>query len=210
MKFIRGRYNITSDPIWLAWFISSSLPKTKGKLSVLDVGIGTGGASLATLVHTPDAKITGIDISESMLAECAKNAELNGRETELIHGDIMTWRTGRTFDIVITNPPYFRGTPRAGTGVHHNADLTKWTRACLRRVKPRGYFYCIIDATVLTDIIAALHAGRAGDIEILPLFGVADRPAERVLVRARLGTRGGTKIHAGMSMNDDDVLRNKN
>ena len=234
VKFIRGNYNITSDPIWLAWFVKNQRTvelarphfgasvthravkkrATTAKLSVLDAGIGTGGAALALLTHIPNARITGIDISETILAECAKNAELNDRQIDLVQGDIITWRTDRTFDIVMTNPPYFRGTPRTGignSGIHHNADLNAWTRACLRRVRPRGYFVCIIDTAMLVDVIAALYAGKAGDVEILPLFGMppasTDRHAERVLVRARLGICGGTKILDGMLMNDDNVLK---
>lgn len=45
-----------------------------------------------------------------------------------------------------------------------------------------------------------------GDIEIFPLFGTKST-AERVLVRGRVGTRGPTVIHKGMSMNTESVLR---
>ncbi|MCL1786123.1 MAG: methyltransferase domain-containing protein [Alphaproteobacteria bacterium] len=243
VKFFRGDYNITCDAVWLAAFIGH---KAYGiRHNILDVGIGTGGVSLCLLQHCPDLRVTGIDISEQMLSECAANAELNGRELELIHGDILKWRTSRTFDTVITNPPYFRGTPRVNSSPrrgepkdtkclsvggknkhicppidgcavdspqggsnfpHHNANLTDWTRACLKRVKPRGYFYCIVDAAAAGEVAAALHTGRAGDINIVPLFGGAAH-AERVLISARLGTAGGTVIHAGFSMNDDTILR---
>ncbi|MCL2758333.1 MAG: methyltransferase domain-containing protein [Alphaproteobacteria bacterium] len=202
VKFTRGDYNITGDPVWLAAFIGQAYGTGH---NILDAGIGTGGAALCLLAHAPGLKITGMDISETMLSECAVNAELNGRELELIHGDITAWRTDRTFDAVMTNPPYFKGTPRTG-GAHHNVDLTDWTRACLRRVRPQGYFYCIVDAAATAEVIAALHAGKAGDINIVPLFGGAAH-AERAMISACLNSRGGTKIHAGFSMNDDTVLR---
>lgn len=202
VKFVRGKYNITSDPIFLAAFVDAAAGMT-----ILDVGIGTGGAALALLSRVSNAAVTGIDVSEDILAECAANAKLNGRDIELIHGDILKWRTNRTFDAVMTNPPYFVGTARAG-GMHHNADLTAWVRACLRRVKPRGYFYCIIDAAASAEVIAAIHSGRAGDVTVVPLFGTAKRAfAERVLISARAGSRGGTKIFSGIAMNDDRILR---
>ncbi|MCL2018063.1 MAG: methyltransferase [Alphaproteobacteria bacterium] len=200
VKFIRGNYNITSDAVWLSAFAAG-----RGGATVLDAGTGTGGAALCLLHHCPDAIVTGIDISEQMLAECTQNAMLNNRKIELIHSDLLTWKTNRTFDTVITNPPYFKGTPRK-QNVHHNVNLYDWTRACLRRVKPRGYFYCIVDATIIAEIISALNAGRASDITIVPLFGNKDS-AERALVSACLGTRGGTKILRGFDMNDNGVLR---
>ena len=203
VKLNRTNYNITSDAVWLAAFAANAKIKT-----VLDVGIGTGGVSLCLLAHNPNLKITGIDISKQMLDECKKNAEINKRNIELLNTDILNWKTARTFDAVITNPPYFKGTA-AKHGAHHNTNLTAWTRACLKRVRPRGYFYAIVDALVIDEIIATLHDGKAGAIEILPLFG-AKNTAERVLVRARLGVKTGTKIHAGMQMNDKNILQDGN
>jgi len=209
VQFRRGNYHPTADAVWLAAFANvgarGNAPKT-----VLDVGIGTGGVALCLLAHHPDLKITGIDISEPMLGAAAENAGLNGRGVELIRADINTWKTGRTFDLVMTNPPYFKGTPRQGTGneerVHHNADLYKWTRACLKRVKPLGAFYTIVDAAVMAQVIAALHDGKAGDITIIPLLG-AKKTAERVLIGAKEGGRGPARLFSGLSMNDERVLR---
>lgn len=200
MKFRHGNYNLTSDAVWLAAFAAGKKAKT-----ILDVGIGTGGAALCLLAHNSNLQATGIDISESMLAECAENAKLNGRELELIRVDIFKWKTNRTFDAVITNPPYFKGSA-ARHNAHHNADIYEWTQKCLKRVRPRGYFFTIVDSAVADQIIAALHAGRAGEIEIRPLFG-AKNIAERVLISARLGVKTGTKIFAGRQMNDEMVLR---
>ena len=116
VKMHRGFYNPTSDAVWLAAFAPTDAK------TVLDVGIGTGGASLCLLANNPNAQITGLDISEQMLNECKSNAELNNANIELINADITTWKSDRTVDLVITNPPYFNGTP-AHHNAHHNADL---------------------------------------------------------------------------------------
>ncbi len=199
VRIHRGNYNPTSDAVWLASMASCTPAK-----SVLDVGIGTGGVSLCILANNPDTTITGIDISDQMLNDCAQNALLNDRTIELIQSDIMSWRTARTFDMVVSNPPYFHGTP-AKHNAHHNADLGTWTQKCVARVKPRGYFITIVDAAVMSTVISAMtHA--CGDIYVLPLFGRA-HTAERVLIRGRVGTHGGTTLHRGLPMNCDAVLR---
>lgn len=199
VRIQRGKYNPTSDAVWLAAFAG------KGAKTILDVGIGTGGAALCAHNHNPNATITGIDTCQERLDECAANAILNNCDIELINSDIMQWKTNRTFDLVITNPPYFKGTP-AAHNAHHNADLTNWTRACLRRVRPMGKICIITDAKTLSEVISALDS-VCGDITIMPLFG-AKPTAERTLISARLGTRGGTILHQGLSMNDTAVLRN--
>lgn len=199
VRMFRGRYNPTSDAVWLAAFVP-----TKKINTVLDVGTGTGGAGLCTMAHNPKIKLTGIDISSEMLAECEKNARENNCTPELIKADITTWRTDKTFDAVITNPPYFRGTP-AKHNAHHNADLTLWTRKCIARVRPRGYFCTIVAADRIAEVIAETNK-HCGDITIMPLFGAA-KAAERVLLRGRVGTRGGAVLYPGLSMNCDAVLR---
>jgi tRNA1(Val) A37 N6-methylase TrmN6 len=197
VRLYRGSYNPTSDAVWLGAFADRAG-------TVLDVGTGTGGAALCYMHHNPNALVTGLDISGERLSECAKNAELNGRDIQLLNQDIMTWKTDRCFDLVMTNPPYFKGTP-AKHGAHHNADLGAWVKKCLARVRPRGYFCAIVDGAAMADVISAA-AATCGELKIFPLFG-AKNTAERVLIRARLGVRGGTSLYAGLSMNNEIVLR---
>lgn len=195
----RSFYNPTSDAVWLAAFIPNKIK------TVLDVGIGTGGVSLCLLAHNPDLSITGLDISNEMLSDCKKNCELNDRKIILLNQDIIDWSTDETFDLVITNPPYFNGTP-AKHNAHHNADISQWTKHCIARVRPNGYFCTIVDSLVADKVISVLSGKHFGDIQIFPLFG-AKNSAERVLIRARQGVKTGTTIYCGTSMNNDLILR---
>lgn len=200
VSFHRGAYAPTSDPVWLAAW-AEKFPAT----TVLDVGVGSGAAILNLMAHRGDLRACGIDVSADMIDACAKNAEFNGRQIELINADIMTWNPNRTFDLVISNPPYFKGTP-AAHNAHHNVDLTAWTNACMRRVRPRGHICIISDAAAAGEIVAAI-ASRCGDVEILPLFGADKSVAERVIISGRVASRGGARIHRGLDMTDSRVLR---
>ena len=198
VKMRRGHYNPTSDAVWLAAFAPG------GVRSVLDVGIGSGGVSLCLLANNPGVAITGIDTSEEMLSACSGNLDLNDADAELINADINTWRTTRTFDLVITNPPYFSGTP-AKHNAHHNADLSSWVSRCIARVRPMGTF-CIITDAATVGLVVSEMAKKLGDITIFPLFG-ARATAERVLISGRLGSRGISVLHRGLPMNYEPVLR---
>ncbi len=195
----RGTYNPTSDAVWLA-AATGHIPAK----SILDVGIGSGGVALCLHTHNPSATITGLDTSDTMLAAAQTNAELNDTSIELINADICTWHTDRTFDLVVSNPPYFNGTP-AAHNAHHNADLTTWIKKCVARTRPRGTFCTIVDAKCTAAVIAAMHP-TCGNIEIFPLHG-ADTFAERVIIRGRVGVRTGTTLHAPLSMNEQSILR---
>lgn len=193
-------YNPTSDAVWLAAFVPQNIK------TVLDVGIGTGGVSLCLLQHVPNAEITGIDISSEMLAACKKNMELNNKQIKLLNIDIMTWSTPECYDLVVTNPPYFNGTPETKHRAHHNTDIILWTRKSLARVKPNGYFCIIVDALVVDKVMGVLGEKCLGQVQMFPLFSTKNT-AERVLIRARKGVRTGATVFQGTSMNNVSVLR---
>ncbi len=194
-----GIYNPTSDAVWLAAYA----PNTSK--TVLDVGIGTGGVSLCLMTHNPNANYTGIDISQEMLNACKENAELNNKQINLINANILDWSTTETFDLVITNPPYFNGTP-ANHHAHHGIDIAKWVKHSAARVKPSGHFCIISDAKTTDNIISALKSKNFGDIQIFPLFSNKNT-AERVLIRAKQGVKTGSMIYSGTNMNNESILR---
>ena len=198
VKMISGPYNPTSDAVWLAAFVDTH-PKT-----VLDVGTGTGAVALCLMARLDGIDMTAIDVSDEMLAAAKENFKLNDKTANFINADILSWRTNKTFDLVITNPPYFRGMP-AAHNAHHNADLTLWTRKCIARTRPNGTFATIVDAAAASPVIAEMSA-HCGDIKILPLFSNKNT-AERVLLSARVGRAPHTTIFSGLPMNCDTILR---
>ncbi len=194
----RGHYNPTSDAVWLAAFVPANVR------TMLDVGIGSGGVSLCAQSHSPNLEITGLDVSDEMLIACTENMQLNNVNIKLLNQDILTWKTTSTYDVVVSNPPYFKGTP-ARHNAHHNVDLVAWCRACLRRVRPQGWFCTIVDAGALADVVSVMNK-VCGDINIMPLYG-AKMVAERVLIRGRVGSKAPTILHQGLKMNYEPVLR---
>lgn len=195
----RGLYNPTSDAVWLAAYAPT------GAKTVLDVGIGTGGVTLCLMALMPEISVTGIDISDEMLKACQKNMTLNNRQIDLRNQDILTWSTTERFDLVITNPPYFNGTP-AKHNAHHNTDIEKWIKKSCARVNPNGHICIIVDSLCMSKVIATLDNKHFGDIQTFPLFG-AKNTAERVLIRAKQGAKTGSTLYCGTSMNNESILR---
>jgi release factor glutamine methyltransferase len=80
-----------------------------GALTVLDFGTGTGCIAIALAAKCPGAKITALDVSAAALALAAENAAKNNvaSQIEFVQGDGLAALAGpRTFDLVISNPPY--------------------------------------------------------------------------------------------------------
>lgn len=78
------------------------------RLSILDLGVGSGAILLAILAERPNAKGLGVDVSEDALAVARDNAAhlgLAGR-CALLRGDWTQGLSDASFDIVTANPPY--------------------------------------------------------------------------------------------------------
>lgn len=78
------------------------------RLSILDLGVGSGAILLALLAERPNARGLGVDVSEDALAVARDNAAhlgLAGR-CALLRGDWADGLSDASFDIVTANPPY--------------------------------------------------------------------------------------------------------
>ncbi len=74
--------------------------------AVLDLGTGSGAIALSIAAECPEARVTAGDLSQDALDLAAINAERNGLEVELVPTDLFAALDGRTFDLIVANPPY--------------------------------------------------------------------------------------------------------
>ncbi|MEM1689298.1 MAG: methyltransferase [Candidatus Hadarchaeales archaeon] len=85
------------------YLLASNLQILPGQ-RVLEIGTGCG--MIAVISALMGGKVTATDISEEAI-NCARiNAEKHGLSIEFLVGDLFQPVRGRTFDVVIFNPPY--------------------------------------------------------------------------------------------------------
>lgn len=75
------------------------------RLSVLDIGTGSGCIAIALKSRHPDWDITGVDISEETLQIAKENAKKNQVNITFTKADILTDEID-DFDCIVSNPPY--------------------------------------------------------------------------------------------------------
>jgi len=75
-------------------------------ISVLDVGTGSGAIGLSVKAEQPNWQVTVTDISAEALKVAEENSNQLKLQVELLKGDLLEPVRGRTFDIIVSNPPY--------------------------------------------------------------------------------------------------------
>ncbi len=109
--------------------------------TVLDLCCYTGGFSVsAALAGAED--VTGVYLDETAVAMAKRNANLNAAKVRFTHADAFTWartmiENGRTWDLVIADPPKFIHGREDEIGTAKYADLNK---LALQLVAPEGLF----------------------------------------------------------------------
>jgi 23S rRNA (cytosine1962-C5)-methyltransferase len=118
-----------------------NLGKLAAGRTVLDLCCYTGGFAIsAALAGAED--VSAVDLDETAVAMAKRNANLNSVKIKLTHADAFTWartmiENGRTWDLVIADPPKFIHGREDEIGQGKYADLNK---LALQLVGPEGLF----------------------------------------------------------------------
>jgi len=93
---------------------------TTTPLRILDIGAGSGAIGLALAAALPGATCVGIDQSAEAVALARENAAMLGLQDryECVHASLLEFvgeaQGARTFDLVVSNPPYIPRSDMAG------------------------------------------------------------------------------------------------
>ena len=94
--------------------VTEALLHMPGAGSVLDIGTGSGCIAVALARQLPHARVAAIDISEAALVVARRNADRNGVIVEFLAGSLLEPVAGRSFDLIVSNPPYIPSADIAG------------------------------------------------------------------------------------------------
>ena len=91
----------------------------RAELDILDLATGSGAIALALAKERPLSRVTATDVSEVALDVARQNArQLDIPGIEFLAGDWTEPVRGRTFDLIVSNPPYVRSGDDALDALH--------------------------------------------------------------------------------------------
>jgi len=200
-------YRAGVDPVLLA----AAVPARAGETAI-DAGAGVGAAALCLATRMPGLSVHGLEIDPAQVALATTNARQTGVADRVRFSvqDLLAALDGPVADHVLTNPPYLdpgAATPppdpaRARAHVVGAGGLRAWLAACLALLRPGGCLTVIHRADKLDEALANL-AG-CGGIEVIPLWPGRGKPAKRVVLRARKGSRAPLTLHPGLVLHRPD------
>lgn len=146
--------------------------------SVLDIGTGTGLVSLM-VAQRSTADIVAVELDESAACQAGENvAESPWKDRiEVVCSAIQAYasQSGRRFDRIVSNPPYFQDSlksPKEGRSLARHTDSLSYeelVKAVVSLLNPGGLFSVIVPTTEFADMercasVVGLHCVRRTDV----------------------------------------------
>ncbi len=197
-------FNFSLDSILLADFVEVK----KSVKKIVDLGCGNAPIPLFLTLKTK-ALIYGVEIQKDVYELALKSVKLNNLENQIkiINADlkdIYKQINPNEFEIVISNPPYFKYLP--SSNINKNDYLTIARHEILASLEDiiieakkllvdRGQFYLIHRAERLSEIMILLNKYKFSIKRLRFVYPKKDdKEALLVLVEARLNASEGLKV----------------
>ena len=189
VKQDKAAFKVGTDSVMLgSWTDISNVE------SVLDIGTGTGLLSLM-MAQRSNASVCGIEIDEASYMQAFENARESAwpERIEISHASLQEFikqnRPG--FDLIICNPPYFKGSMKSGDHskdvARHDISLSlkKLIEGVTALLGAKGKFCLVLPSDSTEDFIESCRASGLFLIRVLVVIPTDSMPPKRHLLEFR-------------------------
>ena len=154
----------------------------KNKISILDIGTGTGCIPISLAKNNTDYTVSALDISDAGLELAKDNAQKNEVDISFISADIFSYTSEKKYDLIVSTPPYVRNLEKIK--IQNNVlnfepplalfvdddDPLVFYRAILEfansNLSEKGSVYFEINENLFNEMESLLAAYRFSEIEL--------------------------------------------
>lgn len=198
-------------------FLLGAFPRLKRNMNVCDLGAGSGLLSLLLLARETSLRVTNVEIQERACALARRNAALNqlSQQITVLQADLTQPKelpTASTFDLIITNPPYFptetgeisgnvaRRTARSECA----CTLTDLCAAAMRLLRSGGQFCLVFRTERMVELLSTLRAHRLEPKRLRFVQNKTDSAPILLLLEARKDGHEGLRIEPPLILRTAD------
>lgn len=177
--------------------------------TALELGAGSGTASLCLAYRFPAIAITGLEIDSELVRLATENAAANGMQARVrfasANAFALPLEFKREYDCVLANPPFHGeglapADPARARALMDDGSLGDWLQAGLKRTRSGGIFTTILRADRLNEALSALPLSG---VSVLPLWPRAGDPARRTLIQVCKGSGAPFRLAPGLILHDE-------
>ena len=213
----RCAMKVGTDGVLLgAW--APANPFTPNPLTrILDIGTGSGLIALMLAQRFPEASIDAIDIDEAAVEQARENFAVSPwtdrlhayqakvQEWQMVNG---TCPNGKWYDLIVSNPPYFRNSlknPDKGRQTARHTDTLSYAellRHSARLLTEKGLLALVLPAEAEQEVRGLAAAELLSLTRVTRVYSKESKPARRVL----LGFEKSISRDIGISITEDALV----
>lgn len=189
-----------------------SWARIDGVSTGLDIGTGSGVIALMLAQrsegerdgHSPGMHILGVEIEKSSYQQACENIAHShwSQRLEMVHSSVQKFmdQTDKTFDLIISNPPFFTGgtlsESQTRNDVRHTVKLphNDLLRAVKKLMSPKGHFSVILPMMEGYRFIELAEQYRLYLSRKTQVFSRPGKPMERLLLE--FSHQDGSRVEA--------------
>jgi tRNA1Val (adenine37-N6)-methyltransferase len=170
-------FKIGTDSMVLGAFVSKSKVNPN---TILDIGSGTGVLALILAFRFPNSTVSTIDINQIAVQLAKKNFlfnNINESRGEVHHGSFVNFDFGKTFDLIVCNPPYFsndlKNLTKSKSIARHDDELPlhQLFQKAAKLISEKGSFWMIYPNDNRKNAIALAESYGLKAVRIINVYG---------------------------------------
>lgn len=205
-------FRFGTDSVLLGNFINIS-----GAVKGIDLGCASGVITMLMLARSPKLHMTGVELDAEAAALAEENMSHNHLETRsrIVNADLRDYRTlfpSGSFDVVVSNPPYFPLSSGVVSPDSRRAAARGEVTCTLDDLCAASEFLCRWDGKVafvhrperLTELFSTMVKHGIEPKRLRTVVHTADAVPSLVLVEGRRGGKTGLKIEPSLILKNPD------
>lgn len=208
-KYFQVEQNDEVQKVGTDALILGALVESESPQSILDIGAGTGVIALILAQRFTRSKVVGIDVNLHafpLLLNNFQNSPYKDR-MEAVHEDFLSYSSPQKYDLIVSNPPYFKTQMYSENTMRNLArhegkmrvpDLIQHAETLLSE---KGKIWIIVPVERVEELLEKLDPTLFQQ-EHIRIYGKPNRWVRSVLVFAR--ARRENIIERALTIRDED------